>query len=328
MSEIFVGRKSDIGIAKEAVRGTPVPATFFVPQMNLTLDEQIQQVIDEVSVGRIEDSVDANVTEKFVEGTLEGRISVESMGLLLLAAIGVDTPSADTPEAGVHTHAFSVKNDAQHPSLTFSLKEPNSSKTYPLGMITSLEIEVALNQYAQFTVGIRARAGTVATITPVYTEADEKKIFLPQHGTFKTAADLAGLGAGTEFKIRNFTITIDKNVEDDQVIGDLSPNDILNKQFSIEGSVELLYRDSTFVDELLADTKKAMRITLENTDITIGATTNPKLEIDLANVKFGEVTKPLANDDIIIQTISFKAHYDISDAKMLDVTLINETATY
>ena len=71
-----------------------------------------------------------------------------------------------------------------------------------------------------------------------------------------------------------------------------------------------------------------MRITLENTDITIGATTNPKLEIDLARVSFSEVTQPFSNDDLIVQTVSFKAHYSISDAKMLEVKLINETTSY
>ncbi len=324
----FIGRLADIGIAKEIVRGTKLVPTFWIPQVNLTLDEKVEQVVNESSVGRIEDAHDANVVGKITEGSLEGRISIESFGLLLLAAIGIDTPVADTPEAGVHTHVYSVKNDAQHPSLTFSVKEPNSEKSFPLGMITSLELVAAINEYASFTAEIRAKVGETQALAPSYTDADEKKIFVPQNGTFKTAANLAGLGAGAEFKIRNFTISIDKNVEDDTVIGSVDPNDILNKNFSIEGTVELLYRDTTFIDELLADTPKAMRLTLENSAITLGAGTSPKLEIDFARVKFSEVSRPLANDDLVVQTVAFKAFYSITDAKMLDVSLINETASY
>lgn len=323
-----IGRTSDIGFAKESVRGTAVDATFFVPQMSLTLDEQVTQAIDESSIGVIEDSIDANITEKITVGTLEGILRVEALGLLLLNVFGTDTPTADTPEVGVHTHNFTVAQSAQHQSLTISLKEENSAKRYALAMINSFGIEVALNEYARFTADLRAKIGVDATITPVYTEADEQKLFLPQHGEFKTAVDLAGLGAAGAIEIRSFAMTIAKNLEDDQVIGSLDPSDILNKQISVEGTVELLYGDATFVTDLLADTKRAMRITLENTDITIGAVTNPKLEFDLANVKFSEVTKPFTNNDLIVQTISFKAHYDISDAEMIKATLINETVSY
>ncbi|KKM92197.1 hypothetical protein LCGC14_1220850 [marine sediment metagenome] len=324
----FIGRLVDIGIFKEAVRGTPGDPTFWIPQASLTLDEQIQQAVDESSVGVIEDAIDANVTEKFVEGTLEGMIRAESFGLLLLNALGVDTPSADTPEAGVHTHAFTVGQTAQHPSLTLSVKDPDTSLRFALGMITSLDIEVALNEYAKFTAGLRAQAGAVSALTPVYVEADERKIFLPQHGTFKTASDLSGLTAAPEIEIKGFTLSINKNVEDDQVVGSLAPIDILNKQFTIEGTVELMFESTTFVDDMLADTAKAMRLTLENTDITIGATTNPKLEIDLARVKFSEVTKPFTNNDLVIQTVSFKAFFDLTDATMINVALINETTSY
>ncbi len=324
----FIGRLVDVGIFKEAVRGTPGDPTFWLPQSSLTLDEQIQQVVDESSVGVVEDAIDGNVTEKFVEGTLEGMIRAESFGLLLLSALGVDTPSADDPEAGVHTHAFTMGQTAQHPSLTLAVSEPNSAKRFALGMITSLDVEVALNEYAKFTAGFRAQVGVADALTPFYVEADERKVFLPQHGTFKTASDLSGLTAAPAIEIKGFTLSINKNVEDDQSIGDLDPTDILNKQVAVEGTVELIYDDTVFIDDMLADTAKAMRLTLENTDITIGSSTNPKLEIDLARVKFSEVTKPFTNNDLVIQTVSFKAFFDLTDNAMINVALINETTSY
>jgi hypothetical protein len=324
----FIGRLANVGIFKEAVRGTAGDPTFWLPQTSLSMDEAVEQVINESSLGIIEDSDDANVTKKMVEGTLEGKIAVESFGLILLSAIGSISTSVDDPEAGVQTHTYSVLASAQHPSLTLAVDEPNSEKRYALGMIDSLEITAEIGKYVMYSAGVRAKAGVASTVTPAYVSADEAKIFVPQNGTFKVASDLAGLGAGTEHKIQSMSINIAKNLEDDHVIGDVEPNDFLNKQFSIEGEFELLYRDSSFVDDLLADTKRAMRLTLENTAITIGATTNPKMEIDLANVKFSSVSKPFSINDLVVQTISYKAHYSISDAKMLDLTLINETVSY
>ncbi|KKM78981.1 hypothetical protein LCGC14_1354480 [marine sediment metagenome] len=324
----FIGRLANIGIAKEDVRGTPVDATFWLAKVALTLDDKITQAIDGASTGVIEDSNDANVTEKFSEGTIEGMIRAEDFGLLLLSTLGAVVSNVDTPEAGVQTHDFTVLETAQHPSLTFSIDEPNAEKRHALGMITSLDIAVALNEYASFTAGIRAQLGVVSSLTPAYVEADQRKIFLPQHGTFKTAADLAGLGAAPAIEIKGFNLSISKNVEDDQTIGSLSPTDILNKQFAVEGTVEIMYENTDFIDELLADTPKAMRLTLANTDITIGSSSNPTLEIDLARVKFSEVTKPFPNDDLVVQTISFKGHYDLSDAALIKVKLINETISY
>jgi len=60
----FIGRKVAIGIGKESVRGTAVVPTFFTPHLELTLDEKITQAIDESTVSRIEDAVDAKVTER------------------------------------------------------------------------------------------------------------------------------------------------------------------------------------------------------------------------------------------------------------------------
>ncbi len=324
----FIGRLADIGFAKEAVRGTPLDPTFWVPQLSLTFDEMVEQVLEESSVGVIEDSVDRNITEKIANGTLEGRIAAESFGLLLLNAIGDVSSAVAAGESVVFDHTFSVLQSAQHPSLTISVKEPNSSKRYALGMLNSLVINVALNQYAQFTSDIRAKIGVDASLTPVYVAADEKKIFLPQHGEFKVASTIAGLDAAQAINIKSFSISIEKNLEDDQVLGSLDPSDILNKQFAIEGTVELLYNDQTFIDDLLADTKQAMRLEIKNTDITIGSAENPTLTFDFAKVSFSEVTKPFTNNDLTVQTFSFKAHYDLTTTKMLDVILTNETTSY
>ncbi len=61
--------------------------------------------------------------------------------------------------------------------------------------------------------------------------------------------------------------------------------DILNKQLAVSGQIELVFNDNTFKTDMLADTAKAMRIRLTNTDVTIGTNLNPQLTIDLAKVK-------------------------------------------
>ena len=321
----FIGRKAEIGVGKETVRGTAVTPSFWLPHVALTFDEQVQQAIDESSVGVVEDAIDAAVTEKIAVGELEGIMRAESFGMILLGALGSVVSAVKAGETIVFEHTYSVGQTAQHQSLTVAVKEPNSGKRYANGMVTDLELAVVLNEYARFTAGLRAKVGVTAVLTPAYNTTEQT--FLPQHGTFKFAATAAGLDAASAINIRSFNLTIAKNVEDDQVIGSTDPADILNKQFAVEGTLEILYSASTHVDTLLADTAQAMRLDLTHT-ATIGVSSNPKLRVQLNRVKFSEVTKPFAINDLIVQTISFKGFYSLADAKMISVVLTNTTASY
>ena len=67
----FIGRKANVGIAKEAVRGTPLDPTFWIPKRELTADEKINQVVEESSVSVIEDSVTATMGIPFIRTSVD-----------------------------------------------------------------------------------------------------------------------------------------------------------------------------------------------------------------------------------------------------------------
>jgi hypothetical protein len=321
----FIGRLADIGIAKEAVRGTAeTSATFYLPKTSLTYDDGVEQVVDESSVGVIEDSADASVVGKFGAGEIEGLIGDKSFGLLLLAALGTVSTSGPS-QTTVYTHTFSVQEDAQHDSLTLFLDDPNQDYKYALGMIESLEIDATIGQFAKFMAAFRSKVGATATLSPSYT-AENK--FLPQHGSLSYASTLSGLSSPTTVNVRSVKLKIEKNVEDDRKLGSLDAVDILNKQFAVEGSFELVFDANTFKTEMLADTAKAIRLRLTNSDVTIGTNLNPQITIDLAKVKFSNFEKSYSNDDIVVAAVDFKAFYSISDSKMITVELINTQSSY
>lgn len=53
---------------------------------------------------------------------------------------------------------------------------------------------------------------------------------------------------------------------------------------------------------------KAMRLTIEDTDVTIGGSgsNHPKLQIDLAKIFFTDIAKNMDKSKIMMQTIGFK----------------------
>lgn len=239
----FIGKLADIGIAKEAVRGTvETTASFWLPKLSLSLDDEIEQVVDESSVGVIEDAIDAKVVGKRAIGEIEGNIGDKSFGLILLSTFGAVNTTGPT-ETSVYTHAYSPLQSAQHPSLTFFLDDPNQDYKYALGVTDSLEIEATIGKYATWKKSFRSKAGATATLTPSYTA---ENYFLPQHISLSYAANLAGLSSPTTVDVRSVKLKISKNPEDDYKLGSLDQADILNKEMSVEGSIELVFNDNTF----------------------------------------------------------------------------------
>jgi len=319
----FLGRLVDFGIKKESTRGTAeTSASFWLPKMSLSLDDKVDQVIDESSIGVIEDSNDAVLVKKYSEGEFEGKITDKALGLILLGTLGSVSTSGPTDSA--YTHVFSVLQTAQHPALTLFIDDENQDYKHALGMITSLSLDISLQEFAKVKVGFRSKAGATTTNTPSYSAENS---FLPQHGVFKLASTQSGLGAASAINIRSIKLDINKNVEDDDAIGSTAPVDILNKQFSIEGEVELVFNAETMKTEMLGDTVQAMRIDLIQTTL-IGSTSVPRLTIDLHAVKFSEFVRNYSNGDIVTATAKFKAFYKLADSKMVTVTLINAQSSY
>ena len=320
----FIGAQADVGIAKEAVRGTAESsASFWIPKMSLTMDDVIEQATDENSVGVIEDMTDAKIVKKASEGEIEAKVGDKSIGLILLGTLG--SVSTSGPSDSAYTHTFSVLQSSQHPSLTVFVDDENQDYKYALGMITSFELTAETGKFVTYKAGLRAKAGATATLSPSYTAENS---FLAQHAIFKTASTQAGLGAASAINIKSVNFKIEKNVEDDVALGSVAPVDILNKQFAIDGSLELVFNDANIKTDMLADTAKAMRIELANTDVTIGASTNPKLTVDFHSVKFSEFTRNYGNGDIVTASVSFKAFYKLADAKMITVALVNAQSSY
>lgn len=321
----FSGAQFNIGIGKESSRATPVAAAYWLPKTSLTVDDKVKVAKNETTVGVIEEGVGQEVSNRNSEAVLEGRVTDQSFGLLLMATMGTDTVGA--VETGVKDHAFTVLQNAQHPALSISVTEPNagSGLVYPLGMVDSLEIMFELDKYVMYKATLKANRNAAQSNTAAYVT---ENAFRPQDMTFKLASALSGLAGASAISIKKGQISIKKNTEDDEVLGSVDPADRLNKRMAVEGTFELFYTDRTHIDtDMLGDIFQAMSFTVKNTAVTIGAVSNPTLTVRLARVKYNEVARKIDNNGIVSQTIKFKAFYSLSDTEMLDITLRNTVTT-
>lgn len=124
--------------------------------------------------------------------------------------------------------------------------------------------------------------------------------------------------------IKKFQGTIKKNTEDDEVLGNSSPIDRLNKAFMCEGSFELYYTDRTMIDTImLGDLYKAIHIAMINSNILIGAASHPTFTFNAARVKLTEVARKFSDKNITTQAVKFTCFYSQADTEMIDITLRN-----
>ena len=319
----FIWRRINVGFGKETTRGTAVTASKWVPKTNVTFDQKVTKIADDSSIGVIHDSIDAQPTKQWAEGDVEMNLYVNAIGLLLLNVFWSVTSTTDT--TGAYKHTFNVLESNQSPSLTVCVADENQDYQYPNAMVDSLEIQGSVDKFVTIKTAIKAKPGTASTDTPSYT-ADN--VLMGRHISIKTATNLAGLSAGTAINCSAFTISVNKNLAEDPILGSIIPNDFCNTEFAVEGSLELLYNDVTMRDLVNNDTIKALRIEAKDTATTIGLTSNPRLMIDLTRVKFTEFSKSMGNKDLVKQTIKFKGLYSMADSKAMLAELVNTTATY
>lgn len=321
----YIGRQISVGFWKETTRGTAVAVGAFVPKTDLSFDEKMETIQDESSIGVINDAKDSHVVKRWAEGDIAGNVEVNSFGYALLSVFGtVNTTVAST---GAYEHVFTLNNTNQTQSLTIGVSDPVvGDVSYPLAMIDSMTITSEIGALTVFSLTFKSKQGTSTTHTVIY-PTDYK--LLSRFAEFKVASNLAWLDGATPQCIQSFEITFNKNLEDDYCLSSISPRDFVNKQFGIEGSFTAVFEDeATYRDIALAGSKRAIRFALIDTDTTIGTTSNPELVIDLPNCAFTEWSKTQGNDEVVIQTLTFKWLYSVADSSAVNVTLVNTKATY
>lgn len=322
MSRI-IGRLTSVGIAKEAVRGTAVAPSFWVPVRDLDFDDTVDTKDNESGFGVITGISDSDIIKQWSEGGYEGKIFDKSIGLELAALFGASpTSSAHAGATGAYDHAFALANNNQHLSLTVAVKEANNNLRYVNSIIDTWKFEAALDDYIKRSMKLMGKKGATASDTVAYTAENE---FVPRHMVVKVATNLAGLTAASAIKVRNITFEVNKNADGLQVLGSNDIDDVVNKTFEVSGSIEMYYDNTTYRDLVFNNTKQALRISVVNTDVMVGTGTPTAtlLQFDFAKCIFGKWERGFDNDDIMTQTVDFKAAFSLSDAATMSALLTN-----
>ena len=298
----WVGRRGALGIGVEATKGTVVVPAFWIPYNSLSFDDKAVIQVQEAAFGNIADSNDSHITKKFGEGDVEAHLYDKALGAILTAVLGASPSSSAGPP---YTHTYTLANTNVHKSLSVYVQDPNKTTVFPGTMVNSLEMTVEPEGLVSWTIGFRGMKGRDwQAQTASYTSLGSK--FLHQHLNFSVAAAVGSL-PGTELRLRNLTFTIEKNVADWDDMGTVQPTDMLNRQISVGGSLEIEYADETWRNYFLDDTARAVEIYLYKD-------ANTSLKIQMPNVQWQNWEPNKDLNEIATQTLEFKAMYDTANA--------------
>lgn len=312
------------GIARETTRGTKATPTFWLKPINFDVQDRVEIVKSERAFGRQEARDDSVIGKKYSSGSIEGEVFDKSFGLFLYGAMGdITTASLGS---GAYTHTFSVLQSSQHPTFTIVEKRGDVEQVaYVNSVIETLDLNLSVNEYVKFTAGIKGLSQVADTSSVSYSD---ENYFMAKDVTVKTADDYDSLDSGDTVCVKNLSLSISKNIQDDDCLGNEEPTDFLNQDFSLTGEMEIYYSSVYERDYALNNTIKAMRISIEDTNTDIGSGLHPKLEIDLAKVKFEEPEISSNNNEVVRLVLNFEAYYSSDDELLGEITLTNEQASY
>lgn len=321
----IIGRTGAIGIGIEATKGTPVAAQYWIPVEGYSYDDKVEKIKNESALGRIEEMNASNIIKRWGEGDYDGKIFLNSVGAELVALFGQSPTSVQRAATGVYDHTYALLNNNNHKSLTLAYKDAVEEESFPLAMLDSWSLDVAVDDYVKRTVSLIGKKSGAASHTPAFVNEVE---FIPSQVSFKMATNQAGLAAASAINVTHFSMEVKKNVETIHVLGSDEPQDIVNKQFNVTGSIDLYFEDASYKTIVMTDLKKALRIQMKDLTTDLGTGHNPELYFDLNQVTFDEYERSWSSNDPLAQTLSFEALFSMADVAMISARLTNRVASY
>ena len=296
----YIWRKINVGFGKETTRWTAVTPAIRVPKASLDFEDKSEKVIDESSIGVIEDSFDGHVSKQYAEWSFECNVYANAIWLILL---NVFWSVSTSWSSGEYTHAFSVAETNQHQSLTIGLADDTQDRQFPLAMVNSFELNASTGDFVKVTADFRSKKWADASLTPSYSN---DFALLGKNVQVYLADSVSWLDSANAIKATNCTLTINKNLEDVDVLWSVEPDDFCNAQFTVEWSIELLWDNEDYKDMFMDWDKKAIRIEIIDSNSTL-STWHPTLSFDLASVIITEFAKTQDNDALVRQGLTLKA---------------------
>ena len=320
----IVGRQVEIGVATEATRGTAeTAADKWLRNTTANVVERATHAEDETTRGVLEEGEGRRVVQKHVEGELADILHADAIGFFLANLYGIAVSS--NVAGSVYSHVFNMEQNIEHQSLTLFAKDGGVQQlVFDNCMINTLQISAAIDDYVRYTASFIGSTAADNADTPSY---DTEYDFIARDIVIKLAASEAGLSGASAIPAKNVDFTYDQGLIRDHVVGAREPDDVYNGRMMITGTMELNFTDETYKDLFLGDDANYMSITITG-EADLGGGNNPEIELILYKVQISDWNRSGDANELVTQTVGFKAYFNESDQKQSQTTIQNLTSAY
>ena len=322
----YSGRKIKYGIAKETTRGTYATPTYWVRWETADFFNHATTMFNQSAIGVLDRYSGAEIMQRSSSGTLAGKITDQSVGVFLYSTLGGYSVGLASGETTVYNHTFTESQSNQTQSLSVTRLNPNTQTNYVNAMIGSYELDIKAGDFVRHSANLTAFPGVTGTgATSAFLNENE---FKGKHVTTKLASTMAGFSGATAIPTASVKLTINKNLDPYYIIGQDGPAEIYSQNVEITGDFVLRYTDDTYHTLRYNNTKQAMQVAVQNTDVTIGTASSPTLVFNLPAVYLNDFKPEQGIDGMVTQTVSFTATYDLASAYAIQAILTNAVPTY
>lgn len=330
MSDV-IGRNVAFGFQKEAVRGTAIQSAIkWIGKLDFDFKPNIETVTNESGFNHIAKNSRVDIIRRGGAGGFTSKIFDKQVGDHMTLAFG-QAPTS-TPVVGdtdVVKHVWSLLNNNSHASYTLHTVEGDIKQdSYPGAILDETTIDIVTDDYAKISSSFMSRKAVAPSpsLVPAYTEENE---FLPVHASL--IVDAYGSDLDSSPVVADVTeahLTISKNPTNKTSIG-TDDSDPRNTVLEANLEIHIYYNSTTFRDYRDNQTKLAMRLAIENTDVTIGTgSLHPRLQIDLPLTRVAEWDVDYGSDDLVQQTINVPVLLDLATGTFMTAELTNLQTSY
>lgn len=311
----YIGRREAIGFGIGTDQATTVAPQVFMRWLDQDVQPKTEIIENDSALGVVEKINDSEVVGKWVEGTIGGKINDISIGFPLYGWFGQVTTGAAV--SGIYPHTFNVSQSSKPPAMTLAKATPAGDQRYSYLTFDTLELTAEKQGWVQISSAVKARIGATSTETVALVAEKE---FTSKNIVLKTAANVAGLGAAPSIDAVSLKLNLERPSESFFPLGGDDNPQFDRGAVEAKGEFVVRYTNTDVETDYLANTIKAMSITLTNGTSTLAFTAG--------KVRFVELEKSNDKDEIITQTVSFSCQLDPTTSKTITAVLNNSRASY
>jgi len=314
-------------VGKESTVGTAVSPT----RRFEVLDENLKLTIDRIESKALKNSRRFLSTSGWAAGvrSVEGDFSMEvpsaGFGTLVRALLGAPTTTNNSPVSGTYTHVFDGSTSIDAESLTCEIARTDVSGTQQKFTYSGVTLGVA--EFA-------ASVGEFVTAKFTVDGWDETvSTAAPSAASYPTAAPLVFTGAtfeigSTATQIKACNIKFDTGRKGDRYYlgSNKKAAQVEAGLRDVSGTFDLEFNGITQYQNFTGGTAAKLTFTFSTQSAIVGST-NGQVKIEIATARFDGETPTSNGNDIIMQSIPFKALDNGSD-QVVKVTVISTDATY